>query len=233
VCFAISQVCNLFNRHSVIAACTHPAKRELQAASSHRPNTLPQIAHRSCAVNAALQMALYSTCPTSSQPQTRPSGAQHRRQATIHAAQQPRQMAGRPAAARTKSGAGAPAAASLPLSTQAALPSILLLSAVQLLASLQLVLAPPAAADGGDFTIRSEAAAEDAEDQYFETVPQGLNSADSSTAPRLGALIEGPKGKQVQQCVRKCVPTCVRGGQGSPGVGPMTFRCAHACVTHK
>lgn len=183
-------------------------------------------------------MALYSTCPTSHQPQSCSSGAQkhrrqNRRQATIHAAQEPRPTAGRLAAARTKGGAAAPAAAGLTLSTQAALPSILLLSAVQLLASLQLVLAPPAAADGGDFTIRSEPAAEDAEDQYFETVPQGLNSADSSTAPRLGALIEGPKGKQVQQCVRKCVPTCVRGGQGSPGMGPMTFRCARACVTHK
>ncbi|EFN58627.1 hypothetical protein CHLNCDRAFT_140852 [Chlorella variabilis] len=78
-----------------------------------------------------------------------------------------------------------------------------LLSAVQVLAALQLVLPLPAAADGGDFTLRSEPAAGDVEDEYFETVPQGLNSADSSTAPRLGALLEGPKGKQITQCVRK------------------------------
>lgn len=55
-------------------------------------------------------------------------------------------------------------------------------------------------------------------------VPQGLSSADSSTAPRLGSLLEGPKGKQIQQCTRKCVPTCIRGGQGSPGLGPMSVR---------
>lgn len=100
-----------------------------------------------------------------------------------------------------------------------------LMSAVQLLAALQLAVPLPAAADGSDFTLRSQAVGEGAEeDTYFETVPQGLASADSSTAPRLGALIEGPKGKQVQQCTRKCVPTCIRGGQGAPGLGPMSLR---------
>ncbi|PRW56120.1 Mitochondrial import inner membrane translocase subunit tim-10 isoform 1 [Chlorella sorokiniana] len=81
-------------------------------------------------------------------------------------------------------------------------------------------------AAGGEFSIRSEPPAGEAaeEDQYFETVPQGLDSKDSSTAPRLGALIEGPKGKQVQQCTKKCVPTCIRGGQGAPGLGPMSVR---------
>lgn len=150
----------------------------------------------------------------------------------------------------------------------------LLLAAVQVLAALQLVLPPPSLADGNDFTIRSAPPAGDVEEDYFETVPQGLDSTDSSTAPRLGSLIEGPKGKkarrglwsclcaglwgapgaaslpslqrrsssgsdapvqrrrapragsvvQVQQCTRKCVPTCIRGGQGSPGLGPMTLR---------
>lgn len=88
------------------------------------------------------------------------------------------------------------------------------------------VLPLPAAADGGDFSLRSKAPAGEAaeEEQYFETVPQGLSSADSTTGPRLGSLIEGPKGKQVQQCARKCVPTCIRGGQGAPGLGPMSMR---------
>ncbi len=96
---------------------------------------------------------------------------------------------------------------------------------LSVLTALQLVLMPlPSAADGGDFTLRSQPSAEDANEDYFETVPQGLASADSSTAPRLGALLEGPKGKQITQCVRKCVPTCLRGGQGSPGLGPMTMR---------
>jgi hypothetical protein len=63
----------------------------------------------------------------------------------------------------------------------------------------------PAAADGGAFTIRSTAP--NAEEQYFETVPQGLNSADSAKGPRLGSLIEGPKGKQVQQVGGVCLKT--------------------------
>lgn len=100
------------------------------------------------------------------------------------------------------------------------------LAAVQTLAALQLAFAAPVYADGGDFRISSQAAGPEAaeEEQYFETVPQGLSSADSSTAPRLGSLLEGPKGKQIQQCTRKCVPTCIRGGQGSPGLGPMSVR---------
>lgn len=106
----------------------------------------------------------------------------------------------------------APAELSLP-------PAALLSSALQ-------ALPLPAAADDGDFTLSSRGGSEEEfEEQYFETVPQGLSSEDSSTAPRLGSLIEGPRGKAVQQCARKCVPTCIRGGQGAPGLGPMSLRC--------
>lgn len=49
-------------------------------------------------------------------------------------------------------------------------------------------------------------------------------AADSKAPVRLGRLLDGPKGKQVQQCARKCVPTCIRGGQGAPGLGPMSVR---------
>ena len=62
------------------------------------------------------------------------------------------------------------------------------------------------------------------EDQYFQTAPQSLDAADERKTPRLGALLAGPKGKQVQACARKCVPTCIRGGQGAPGLGPMSVR---------
>ena len=31
---------------------------------------------------------------------------------------------------------------------------------------------------------------------------------------RLGSLTSGPHGKEVEGCTRKCVPTCVRGGEG-------------------
>lgn len=78
--------------------------------------------------------------------------------------------------------------------------------------------------DDGSFTLSSRPAEGDVEDQYFQTVPQGLDAADGKKAPRLGALLAGPKGKQVQACARKCVPTCIRGGQGAPGLGPMSVR---------
>ena len=64
------------------------------------------------------------------------------------------------------------------------------------------------------------------EDDYFETVPQGLTSDDDRDrkAPRLGSLMKGPHGSAIEQCTKKCVATCVRGGQGSPGLGPMSVR---------
>lgn len=75
------------------------------------------------------------------------------------------------------------------------------LSAVQVLAALQLALAGPALANDNDFRISSQAPGPEAaeEEQFFQTVPQGLAASDSNTAPRLGSLIEGPKGKQIQQ----------------------------------
>lgn len=64
------------------------------------------------------------------------------------------------------------------------------------------------------------------EEGYFQTVPQGLDISADDKAPRvaLGKMLEGKKGKEVQQCVRKCIPTCTRTGQGAPGLGPMTAR---------
>jgi hypothetical protein len=227
-------------------------------------------------------MAAIALChsPCSRAP---PSLRQHQRSKRqcrdrlIAAAFQQRRPAAGDQAPRRRGGSGSGSGGAQPLAP-------LLLAAVHALATLQLVLPLPSLADGGDFTIRSEPPAGDVEEDYFETVPQGLDSADSSTAPRLGSLIEGPKGKkvglhtvvlacehvrawtgsaagawlaalparqaqrmrctsqaapaelalpclllqtlveQVQQCTRKCVPTCIRGGQGSPGLGPMTLR---------
>lgn len=84
---------------------------------------------------------------------------------------------------------------------------------------------PAALANTENFTIDARPSGNSEEDEYFQTVPQGLSSADDEAkAPRLGSLLEGPKGKDVQQCARKCVPTCIRGGQGAPGLGPMSVR---------
>jgi hypothetical protein len=82
-------------------------------------------------------------------------------------------------------------------------------------ASLLQCWAGTAGADTSNYSIQSAPdPQEQLEEEYFQTVPQGLDSADEKKQPRLGSLIKGPNGKAVQQCVRKCVPTCIRGGQG-------------------
>ena len=40
----------------------------------------------------------------------------------------------------------------------------------------------------------------------------------------LGKLLKGSKGREIQACSRKCLPACLRGGEGAPGLGPMTVR---------
>lgn len=84
----------------------------------------------------------------------------------------------------------------------------------------------PSAADTSNYTIDTRQASGSEEDEdYFQTVPQGLSSAeDGPKGPKLSSLLEGPKGGEVQRCARKCVPTCIRGGQGAPGLGPMSVR---------
>lgn len=42
----------------------------------------------------------------------------------------------------------------------------------------------------------------------------------------MGKLLKGEKGKQITDCTRTCLPTCLRGGAGAgaPGLGPITVR---------
>jgi len=84
----------------------------------------------------------------------------------------------------------------------------------------------PAFANTENYTIDVRPGADEEEERYFQTVPQGLDISADDKAPRvaLGKMLEGKNGKEVQQCVRKCIPTCTRTGQGGPGLGPMTAR---------
>lgn len=59
------------------------------------------------------------------------------------------------------------------------------------------MLGAPALADTSNFSITSPGGQQEEEEMYFQTVPQDLDSGDTKQGPRLGALIEGPKGKQV------------------------------------
>lgn len=51
-----------------------------------------------------------------------------------------------------------------------------------------------------------------------------LQGEDDRGVVGLGKLLKGDKGKEIQACSRKCLPACLRGGEGAPGLGPMTVR---------
>jgi hypothetical protein len=63
-------------------------------------------------------------------------------------------------------------------------------------------------------------------EQYFKTVKDLDSSSEDEKRPRkkLSKYLEGPRGKEIQQCARRCTSTCIRGGQGAPGLGPMALR---------
>ncbi|CAK9189861.1 unnamed protein product [Sphagnum troendelagicum] len=54
--------------------------------------------------------------------------------------------------------------------------------------------------------------------ETFENVPQTLSGADKAHR------IQRPKSAKAESCTRKCVSTCIRGGAGAPGEGPLNVR---------
>ncbi|GBF98178.1 hypothetical protein Rsub_10678 [Raphidocelis subcapitata] len=69
-------------------------------------------------------------------------------------------------------------------------------------------------------------AAAAADKDTFENVPGQLGSSGDDVRSRqpLSRLMQGKTGRAVEGCTRKCVPTCVRGGEGAPGLGPLSLR---------
>lgn len=57
----------------------------------------------------------------------------------------------------------------------------------------------------------------------LQNVPDAL-SAEERTSEQLSKLAKS--NKTVPRCTSKCVATCVRGGGGAPGLGPMSMRKA-------
>lgn len=55
----------------------------------------------------------------------------------------------------------------------------------------------------------------------LNNIPSQLSSTGEKTRGNLGKLL---KNKDVQDCARKCVATCIRGGGGAPGRGPISVR---------
>lgn len=58
----------------------------------------------------------------------------------------------------------------------------------------------------------------------FENVPSALASDDEKKDVALSTVVAGPKQREIEGCTRKCVPTCIRGGEGAPGLGPISLR---------
>ncbi|XP_044481920.1 uncharacterized protein LOC123208447 isoform X1 [Mangifera indica] len=62
------------------------------------------------------------------------------------------------------------------------------------------------------------------EAETLSNIPQELSGecagAKDCTKPR----IQRPKSRKAESCTIKCVTTCIRGGEGSPGEGPFNVR---------
>ncbi|KAH7687950.1 hypothetical protein IHE45_03G000600 [Dioscorea alata] len=63
-------------------------------------------------------------------------------------------------------------------------------------------------------------------DKTLSNIPQILSSGDDGKQAR----IQKPKSRKAESCTIKCVTTCIRGGAGSPGEGPLNVRSICACV---
>eukprot|EP00884_Botryococcus_braunii_P021367 jgi/Botrbrau1/7914/Bobra.9_2s0082.1 len=62
------------------------------------------------------------------------------------------------------------------------------------------------------------------EDAKYEFPQQLASSDEAASGAPLSSLLSGKNGKQIQNCSRKCMPGCIRGGEGAPGLGPITVR---------
>ncbi|KAK4345563.1 hypothetical protein RND71_035739 [Anisodus tanguticus] len=62
-------------------------------------------------------------------------------------------------------------------------------------------------------------------EETFSNVPQTLSGecVDGQKECKK-ARIQRPKSRQAESCTVKCVNTCIRGGSGSPGEGPLNVR---------
>ncbi|PNH00109.1 hypothetical protein TSOC_014086 [Tetrabaena socialis] len=67
-------------------------------------------------------------------------------------------------------------------------------------------------------------AAADPDPDTFENVPAQLSAKGERRATPLSSVVAGPMQREIEGCTRKCVPTCIRGGEGAPGLGPISLR---------
>ena len=80
----------------------------------------------------------------------------------------------------------------------------------------------PRLASGAE-PIRIEAGVDQSQ-QYFKTINDLSSDDDKKPRKALSSYLKGSRGKEIEKCARKCTSTCIRGGQGAPGLGPMAVR---------
>lgn len=62
------------------------------------------------------------------------------------------------------------------------------------------------------------------EAETLSNIPQTLSGECILAKDCKKARIQKPKSRQAESCTIKCVTTCIRGGDGSPGEGPLNVR---------
>lgn len=60
--------------------------------------------------------------------------------------------------------------------------------------------------------------------ETLSNIPQTLSGECVLAKDCKKARIQKPKSRQAESCTIKCVTTCIRGGEGSPGEGPLNVR---------
>ncbi|KAL4335804.1 hypothetical protein GQ457_07G032900 [Hibiscus cannabinus] len=60
--------------------------------------------------------------------------------------------------------------------------------------------------------------------ETLSNIPQTLSGECSSAKDCKKPRIQRPKSRKAESCTIKCVTTCIRGGDGSPGEGPFNIR---------
>ncbi|KAL5749440.1 hypothetical protein ACOSP7_024043 [Xanthoceras sorbifolium] len=62
------------------------------------------------------------------------------------------------------------------------------------------------------------------EAETLSNIPQQLSGECASPMDCTKPRIQRPKSRKAESCTIKCVTTCIRGGEGSPGEGPFNVR---------
>lgn len=64
----------------------------------------------------------------------------------------------------------------------------------------------------------------ESDSETLSNIPQELSGECPTLKDCRKPRIQRPKSRKAESCTTKCVNTCIRGGEGSPGEGPLNIR---------